>query len=38
MAFVSIRQMLEPGLHFGHQTQRWNRQIRRFIFGDRTAT
>jgi len=35
MAIVTMRQMLEAGVHFGHQTRRWNPKMRRFIFGER---
>ncbi len=35
MAVVTMRQMLEAGVHFGHQTRRWNPKMRRFIFGER---
>ncbi len=35
MADVSMRQMLEAGVHFGHQTRFWNPQMAPFIFGDR---
>lgn len=35
MAKVGIRELLEAGVHFGHQTQRWNPKMRRFIFGER---
>jgi small subunit ribosomal protein S2 len=34
MAVVTMRQMLEAGLHFGHQTRRWNPKMKRFIFGE----
>jgi small subunit ribosomal protein S2 len=37
MAVVSMRQMLEAGCHFGHQTRRWNPKMRRFIFGERNG-
>ena len=37
MAIVSMRQMLEAGLHFGHQTQRWHPRMKRFIFGERNG-
>ncbi|HEX6787437.1 MAG TPA: 30S ribosomal protein S2, partial [Acidimicrobiales bacterium] len=33
MAVVTMRQLLEAGVHFGHQTRRWNPKMRRFIFG-----
>ena len=32
---VGIRELLEAGVHFGHQTGRWNPRMRRFIFGER---
>jgi small subunit ribosomal protein S2 len=32
---VSMRDLLEAGVHFGHQTRRWNPKMRRFIFGER---
>lgn len=35
MAAVSMRELLEAGVHFGHQTRRWNPKMRRFIFGER---
>ena len=35
MAEVGIRELLEAGVHFGHQTRRWNPKMRRFIFGER---
>ncbi len=35
MAHVGIRELLEAGVHFGHQTRRWNPKMRRFIFGER---
>ncbi len=35
MAVVTMRQLLEAGVHFGHQTRRWNPKMKRFIFGDR---
>ena len=35
MAQVGIRELLEAGVHFGHQTRRWNPKMRRFIFGER---
>ncbi|MCA9563378.1 MAG: 30S ribosomal protein S2 [Myxococcales bacterium] len=33
MAKIGIRELLEAGAHFGHQTQRWNPKMRKFIFG-----
>jgi small subunit ribosomal protein S2 len=35
VAEVGIRELLEAGVHFGHQTRRWNPKMRRFIFGER---
>src|SRR5436309_9997954 len=35
MAVVSMRDLLEAGVHFGHQTRRWNPKMKRFIFGER---
>jgi small subunit ribosomal protein S2 len=32
---VGIRELLEAGVHFGHQTRRWNPKMRRYIFGER---
>ncbi len=37
MAVVTMRQMLEAGVHFGHQTRRWNPKMRRFIYGERNG-
>ena len=37
MAVVSMRQMLEAGVHFGHQTRRWNLKMKQFIFGERNG-
>ncbi len=37
MAYVSMKQMLETGVHFGHQTRRWNPKMRPFIFGARNG-
>jgi small subunit ribosomal protein S2 len=34
-ADVGIRELLESGVHFGHQTRRWNPKMRRFIWGER---
>src|SRR3954447_14744018 len=34
MAVVSTRQLLDAGVHFGHQTRRWNPKMRRFLFGE----
>lgn len=37
MAIVTTRQLLEAGVHFGHQTRRWNPKMRRFILGERNG-
>jgi small subunit ribosomal protein S2 len=37
MAYVSMKQMLETGVHFGHQTRRWNPKMKPFIFGARNG-
>ncbi len=37
MAVVTMRQMLEAGVHFGHQTRRWNPKMRRYILGERNG-
>ncbi len=34
---ISIRQLLEAGVHFGHQTQRWNPRMGPYIYGDRNG-
>lgn len=34
---VSIKQLLESGVHFGHQTRRWNPKMARYIFGERNG-
>ena len=36
-AVVTMKQMLEAGVHFGHQTRRWNPKMKRFIHGDRNG-
>ena len=37
MAVVTMRQLIEAGVHFGHQTRRWNPKMRRFIYGERNG-
>ncbi len=37
MALATRRELLEAGVHFGHQTRRWNPKMRRFIFGERSG-
>jgi small subunit ribosomal protein S2 len=34
---VGIKELLEAGVHFGHQTRRWNPKMRRFIYGERAG-
>jgi small subunit ribosomal protein S2 len=38
MPAASMRELLEAGVHFGHQTRRWNPKMRRFIFAERAAS
>jgi len=35
MSKVSLQELLDAGVHFGHQTQRWNPKMKRYIFGER---
>jgi small subunit ribosomal protein S2 len=37
MAVVSMKQLLEAGVHFGHQTRRWNPKMKKFIFTERNG-
>jgi len=37
MAEIGLRELLEAGVHFGHQTRRWNPKMRRFIHGERSG-
>ena len=37
MAVVTMRQLLDAGVHLGHQTRRWNPKMRRFIYGERSG-
>ncbi len=37
MSQVTIKQLLEAGVHFGHQTQRWNPKMKKYIFGERNG-
>ena len=37
MGVISIRDMLQAGVHFGHQTRRWNPKMRPYIFGDKNG-
>jgi small subunit ribosomal protein S2 len=37
VAVVTMKQLLEAGVHFGHQTRRWNPKMKRFLFGERNG-
>ena len=37
MAVITIKELLESGVHFGHQTNRWNPKMKRYIFGERNG-
>ncbi len=37
MAVITMKQLLEAGVHFGHQTRRWNPKMQRYIFGARNG-
>ncbi|HKW15971.1 MAG TPA: 30S ribosomal protein S2 [Terriglobales bacterium] len=37
MANISMKELLEAGVHFGHQTKRWNPKMKEFIFGERNG-
>ena len=37
MVQVSMQELLEAGVHFGHQTRRWNPKMKRYIFGKRNG-
>jgi small subunit ribosomal protein S2 len=37
MAGVTIKELLEAGVHFGHQTKRWNPKMKKFLFGERNG-
>ncbi|MBS1239135.1 MAG: rpsB [Deltaproteobacteria bacterium] len=37
MAYVSMKELLEAGVHFGHQTKRWNPKMKPYIFGARNG-
>ena len=34
---VSMKELLEAGVHFGHQVKRWNPKMKRYIFGERNG-
>ena len=37
MAVISMKQLLEAGVHFGHQTRRWNPKMKKYIYGERNG-
>lgn len=37
MATIQMRQLLEAGVHFGHQAKRWNPKMKQYIFGERNG-
>ena len=37
MAYVTMKELLEAGVHFGHQTKRWNPKMKPYIFGARNG-
>ena len=37
MSVISMKQLLEAGVHFGHQTRRWNPKMKKFIFTERNG-
>src|ERR1700752_5129420 len=37
LANITMKELLEAGVHFGHQTKRWNRKMKEFIFGERNG-
>ena len=37
MAVISMKQLLEAGVHFGHQTRRWNPKMAEYIFTERNG-
>ncbi|HEA84022.1 MAG TPA: 30S ribosomal protein S2 [Thermodesulfobacterium geofontis] len=37
MSHITMKQLLEAGVHFGHQTRRWNPKMKPFIFGERNG-
>ncbi len=38
MSVISMKQLLEAGVHFGHQTRRWNPKMKRYIFTERKVS
>ncbi len=37
MSIITMKELLESGVHFGHQTNRWNPKMKKYIFGDRNG-
>ena len=37
MAAIAMKDLLEAGVHFGHQTKRWNPKMKEYIFGERNG-
>ncbi|HJE96706.1 MAG TPA: 30S ribosomal protein S2, partial [Ligilactobacillus acidipiscis] len=37
MAVITMKQLLEAGVHFGHQTRRWNPKMKKYIFTERNG-
>ena len=37
MPQISMKELLEAGVHFGHQTKRWNPKMKEYIFGERNG-
>ncbi|MEA1948808.1 MAG: 30S ribosomal protein S2, partial [Thermodesulfobacteriota bacterium] len=37
MAYITMKELLESGVHFGHQTKRWNPKMKQYIFGARNG-
>jgi len=37
MSVISMKQLLEAGVHFGHQTRRWNPKMKKYIYGERNG-
>ncbi len=37
MAAIALQELLEAGVHFGHQTKRWNPKMKEYIFGERNG-
>ena len=37
MSVLSMKQLLEAGVHFGHQTRRWNPKMKKYIFTERNG-